>query len=341
MEHKIPANLSSFQEAMYKYLIDWKWKNITKKPGKYAGHEYDAVLPIEYMGKLPHMYEPIREMFWDHQKRFPFKTHKFADHMASSQIACANLFLPIMAHPDIAPSILSSVKPDIASIATEELDNGFRIEFWDEDPNGPEDQSGLLRDHNKSTGTDADFAIAYKDHEGRLCLWLIEHKLTEAEFTTCGGARSEGRKKGNYSCDSTSDIIANPNLCYYQGKCNYNYWDITLDNESTFPRGNLLSHAGCPFKGGMNQLWRNTLLALAVENVTDGPYAKYEKVYFSVCHHPRNAALNDSMNAFRELLGNKHIFNSFTPNALIKNVLGKEIMGLNNWAVWYKDLYLF
>jgi len=332
--YRVPSNLSDFQARMYKHLIDWKWAHISKEPGQYAGHEYDAVLPDQYKGKLPHLYEPVRQMFLDHQKRFHFKTHKFADHMASSQIACANLFLPIMVHPDVAPQILASVKPDLASIATEELDNGFRIEFWDEPVN-------MLGDHNKSTGTDADFAIAYRNHARQLCLWLIEHKLTEAEFTTCGGAKSKGRKLGNYSCDSTAEILKNLGLCYYHGKCQYNYWPITLANESTFPRRNLLSHAGCPFKGGMNQLWRNTVLALAIEIATEGPYSKYKKVYFSVCHHPQNTALNDSMAAFRALLGEKDRFSSFTSKPLISAASKSVNPEIQKWADWYSNLYFF
>jgi len=87
--YHIPSALSDFQMQMYEHLIDWKWAHISKEPGQYAGHDYDAVLPESYKGKLPHLYEPVRQMFLDHQKRFHFKTHKFADHMASSQIACA------------------------------------------------------------------------------------------------------------------------------------------------------------------------------------------------------------------------------------------------------------
>jgi len=269
----------------------------------------------------------------EHQQNFHFKSHKFADHMASSQIACANLFLPIMAVPDLAPAILQSVKPDIAKIDTEKLDNGFRIEFWDEPDN-------MLGDHNKSTGTDADFAIAYRNHDGQLCLWLIEHKLTEAEFTTCGGARSKGRKAGNFSCDSTTDILQNLDLCYYHGKCAYNYWPITLANETTFPREHLLSHTECPFKGGMNQLWRNVVLALAIENASTGSYAEYEKVYFSVCHHPQNDALNASMETFKTLLGEKDRFSSFSGDPLVKAADESNSPEMKKWAAWYKDLYL-
>ena len=40
---------------------------------------------------------------------------------------------------------------------------------------------------------------------------------------------------------------------------------------------------GCPFRGGMNQLWRNQLLAMALEKE-----GIYKNVYFSVVHHPEN-----------------------------------------------------
>lgn len=48
-------------------------------------------------------------------------------------------------------------------------------------------------DHNPVSGTDADIAVAYRDYDDDLCLWLIEHKLTEKEFTSCGGFRSRGK----------------------------------------------------------------------------------------------------------------------------------------------------
>ena len=289
------------------------------------------MLPEELRGKLENLYGPVRQRFRDHQKAFHFKTHKFADHMASSQIACANLFLPIMECPSEAPGVLSAVKPDLVSIATDQLDAGFRIEFWDE-------PSNLLGDHNKSTGTDSDFAIAYRDQQGDLNLWLIEHKLTEAEFTTCGGAKSKGRIAGQHRCDQTQDILQDTTLCYYESACGYNYWDITLGHEDVFPHENLVQHTECPFKGGMNQLWRNMLLALAVE---DSPEWPYKRVFFSVCHHPKNDALASSMDSFATLLGQPCRFSSFTPEPLIQRSKATKNTALRTWADWYCDLYLF
>ena len=325
-EYRIPSNLSDFQRSMYIHLIDWKRRHLTEKPGHYAGHAYDAVLPEELKGQLPHLYKPIRQRFFDHQRTFHFKTHKFADHMASSQVACANLFLPIMVHPNVASTILKTVKPDLETIAMDQLDSGFRIEFWDDVRNGIPDQKGLLGDHNRSTGTDADFAIAYRNHQGELNLWLIEHKLTEQEFTTCGGAKSKGRQSGKHSCDLIADILKNPDLCYYQSACHYNYWNITAQHPDEFPRENLLKNHGCPFIGGLNQLWRNQLLAIAIENSSDWPY---KKVFFSVAHHPKNFAPTASMQAFAALAGHSGRFFSFTSDRLVEQAktVGLRIPG--------------
>lgn len=292
-DYQLPTTLSGFQRRMYVHLIDWKREHITREPGTYRARMYDAVLPKAYAGKLPHLYEPVRHRFLDHQKRFPFKTHKFADHMASSQIACANLFLPLMEHPAEAARILSRVKSDLDSIAVDHLDRGFRIEFWDEPDN-------MLNDHNRSTGTDADFAIAYRDAAGTLKLWLIEHKLTEGEFTTCGGAKSKGRIVGKHACSPMTEIMDCPDLCYYHSVCAYNYWPLTLAETEEFPHERLRRFATCPFKGGMNQLWRNQLLAIAIEKAERWPY---QEVYFSVVRHPQNGVLDASIEAFMTLTG--------------------------------------
>ncbi len=338
VQSRMPGQLSDFQRAMYAHLINWKWRHLTREPGPHAGKNYDVFLSSAFKGKLPHLYEPVRQRFWDHQKAFHFKTHKFADHMASSQIACANLFLPIMVQPAMAPMVLQAVKPDLVSIATDQLDSGFRIEFWDEIRNGSPDQKGLLGDHNRSTGTDADFAIAYRNQQGELNLWLIEHKLTEPEFTTCGGAKSKGRQAIRHSCDSIADILCNPDLCYYHSVCQYNYWNITARHPAEFPRENLLKSHACPFMGGLNQLWRNQLLAIAIENSDSWPF---KKVFFSVVHHPKNLALQPSMQAFSALTGNSGRFFSFTSDSLIEAAKASAIPELQTWAAWYTDLYLY
>ena len=103
--------------------------------------------------------------------------------------------------------------------------------------------------------------------DNKLCLWLIEHKLTEQEFTTCGGYRSKGISDLQKACCTScgiEEILEDHNKCYYHERCGYYYWEV-MDKHSTFFTGKYEGN-GCPFRGGMNQLWRNQLLALELEN---------------------------------------------------------------------------
>jgi hypothetical protein len=325
--YNVPNGLSDFQLDLYIHLIDWKRNNLTPDPGNFRGIPYDAFLPEKDRGKLLTIHSSIRERVRNHQ----FKHHKFIDHMASSQAACINLFVPLLQNPSEAALILQVVKPDLHQIAIDKLDSGFQLEFWDCDDNA-------LNDHNKASGTDADIAIAYYSREGKLNLWLIEHKLTEAEFTTCGGYRSHGRNKEIHRCDSITEILNNPRLCYYDSVSNYRYWQITQANPETFPVMNFQNYDECPFKGGTNQLWRNQLLAIAIETSKSERWP-YERVYFSVVYHPKNQALDSTIDSFRDLIGNSDRFSSFTSDLIINRAEALDFPSLRSWVDWYSDLY--
>jgi len=331
-KYRLPNNLSDFQFRMYIHLIKWKWANLTREPGYYKNAPYDAILPDNSIVQHDPLYGPIKERFLDHQRKFPFKSHKFLGHMASSQAACVNLFLPLLEDPRIAAKVLGVVKDDLRDIATDHLDKGYRIEFWDEPDN-------VLNDHTKVAGTDADIAIAYYDHKGDLNLWMIEHKLTEPEFTTCGGYRSKGRTSA-HACAPVSAILDNSELCYYHSGCHFRYWDITLQNQSLFNPDRIMEYAECPFKGGMNQLWRNLLLATSIENSTS-PKWPYKKVFFSVAHHPKNVSLMPSISEFKKLIGYSDRFFAFTSDKLIDRAKEINDPKLTKWVNWYQDLYYF
>jgi len=264
--YRLGGDLTEFQLSMYVHLADWKREHLTEECGYYhhkgRSIPYDVLLPNDMKNDLQPLYRLIVDRVREHQHRFPFKLHQFVGHMASSQVACINLFVPLMMDPPLAAEVLRQINPVLRSIATDCLDGGFRIEFWP--GNGRE--RGPLNDHSARAGTDTDMAIAYRDNQDRLKLWFIEHKLTEKEFTMCGGAKSDGRTK-KHRCEPAADVLRNHNLCYYHEaeRCRYTYWTITDRHPEVFPPDRLASQATCPFKGGMNQLWRNMLLALAVE----------------------------------------------------------------------------
>jgi len=333
IEYKLPSSLTKFQKDMYVHLINHKWNilGITETGTyKYKGKEieYDAILPNSVHKNLPLVYSPIKEALVKHQKQLPFKLHNHFNHMASSQAANLNLFLPIL-HSGRANEVLCQIKDDFKSLETTKLDNGYQIEFW----GGTGTETGLLGDHNARSGTDSDIALAYRNHKDELCLWLIEHKLTEKEFTECGGFKSDNRVKAKHKCEkSFAEILENKNLCYYHDIRKSNYWKITENNQTFFENHSSITF--CPFKGGMNQLWRNQLLGLALENEN-----LYEHVYFSVVKHPENKSLDKSISQYQKLINNDVRFSIFDSSEIVKAANSLNDDKLNSWVKWYCDLY--
>jgi len=339
-QYRLPSELNSFQQELYVHLIDWKWANISKEPGVSHNQEFDAILPdsFERNGTSPLIYHGVADKLEAHRKKNDFRIHQHFYHMASSQAANINLFLPVLHHSAVN-SILREIKPDFASLTAQELDNGYCIEFWGGNFDKENGGTGVLGDESKISGTDSDIAIAYHNHDGELCLWLIEHKLTEKEFTVCGGFKSENRKNenkrkiSNYDCSTSfSDILKNKNLCYYHGKNGFHYWDVTDEHQSFFI--NHTSHASCPFRGGMNQLWRNQLLALALEKE-----GKFKHVFFSVVKHPGNTSLDKTLRAYQNLINNNQKFGVFTSAEVLRAAERYSDPHLSEWINWYKALY--
>ena len=330
--YKLPNDLNPFKLALYVHLINWKWREITKDPGinihKGEPIEYDAILPESVKKNYPIIYPDILQMLKDHNTKFPFRMHTFFNHVASSQAANINLFLPIL-KSNKADEIFRNIKKDFDRVARNELDNGFRIEYWDE-------PSGNLNDKTEVSGTDSDIAIAYYNKDDELCLWLIEHKLAEAEFTECGGFKSNGRNPLLHDCTMCfSDILKKKDFCYYHKVRKFKYWDFTESNKSFFV--NHSQFPECPFKGGMNQLWRNQVLGLSIESDHRLPY---KHVYFSVVRHPDNIHLTKTINNYKSLVDYNDKFSEHTSMEFIDAAQSLNDSTLKKWINWYKELYI-
>lgn len=334
--YKLPNTLSGFQLKLYIHLINWKWKHITKEPGirsfKGKDIEYDAILPDVYHSNPPMLYGDVWKAILEHNKLYYVKKHSYFNHMASSQAATANLFIPILANPK-TNELLRLLKPDIKLLALKHLFHGYCLEFWDGNLSA---NSSLLGDHNKRSGTDSDVAIAYYNHENDLCLWLIEHKLGEAEFTSCGGYKARKKNESEHFCDhSFSDYISDHSSCYYDTVRKTSYWRITRENYELF-KNNDVSKT-CPFRNGLNQLWRNQLLGLAIEA---DPTLPFKHVFLSVVKHPQNDALDATINNYIELVDSCKKFSVLTSKEFVDAAISTGNEALRHWAHWYSDLYL-
>lgn len=332
VQYYLPNNLTLEQESIYVHIIDWKRKNITMQRGLYRGNEYDAIFPEETT--IPAMmYKPIIPLLEEMQRSdFAYKPHKFAYHAISSQTACINLFMPLLLSEEadrILP-LIPGCPSNFKGIARDKLFRGFCFEYWGQDI---KQGTGLLNDHSKQAGTDADVAIAYYDKENKLCLWLIEHKLSEKEFTICGAYKSKANLyKDNCTQSNLMNIADEPQKCYYH-MIGYRYWNILKKNQGRF--NGLTEFKGCPFKDGLNQLWRNQMLAFALQET-----GIYSTVTFSVCHHAKNTMLDSSINRYKTLIDENKIFSSFTNYDILNAIIPKD-SNLQKWIKWYKDVYYF
>jgi len=108
----------------------------------------------------------------------------------------------------------------------------------------------------------------------------------------------------------------------------------TARNLDFFP--NHADFAQCPFQGGLNQLWRNQLLALSIEQDELQPY---QHVSFSVVRHPRNTALDTSLEAYQHLIADNPKFSTFTSADVIGAASRCDVPDLNAWIDWNKGLY--
>jgi len=338
MSYKLPSGLTDFQKEMYIHLIEWKWKNISTEPGIYSKKDkkgfikeyvYDAILPESVRDSYPLIFPDVLDDLKAHKVLLDFKLHDYFHHMASSQAANFNLFLPVLLHAN-TNDIFRKLKSDFMILATEELYKGFRIEFWD---GNSAKEKGLLGDHSKNAGTDSDIAIAYYNKQNELCLWLIEHKLTEKEFTNCGGYRTRYNNYKESCSNSYSVILAKKDLCHYHRVNKYEYWNLTEANKDLFCHADAENH--CPFRDGLNQLWRNQLLGLGLEQ-----QGKYKHVFFSVVKHPDNHALDAVLSDYQMLTNNDIRFSWFSSCEILRAAEALNNEALYAWAAWYRDLYM-
>ena len=336
----------NFKKDVYDRLKNYKREILNSNGVVVPADDDSPYFPMPYRDeRIPLMiYKDIEKTVEDIQnKPFAYKPHRFAPHVASSQTACLNLFVPIL-ESEYADQILikSGVTPEgFDHIDRSQLRKGYCFEYWESTKAGPK---GLLGDHSRAAGTDSDVAIAYRDKNDKLCLWLIEHKLTERDFSTCGGYSSKNisdREKEFCNSCGIKELKKDHNKCYYHKHCHYLYWDI-MDKHASFFSGKYEGE-GCPFRGGMNQLWRNQMLALELEE-----NKRFEEVYFSVVTHPENTFLDKRMNQYRDLIKHSPKFFAFKSTALVdaaadykSTVLeDKAANDLHEWAKWYRRVYL-
>jgi hypothetical protein len=333
--YKLPDIMNDFQRLIYVHLINWKWKNITEEPGKciFKGEEIenDILLPQSVQHSYPLIYPEIHEDLIAYRDAGILHNRylEYFNNMASKQAANINLFLPVLLHPGVN-SVLKQFKPDFRHLATSNLHKGFSIGCRNDDSLY---ESGDLGDHNSRLVTDVDLSISYYNTEGELCLWMIDHKFTEREFMECSAFKNNGRDRRRHKCSEPfSDILKNKSFCYYHDVKGFRYWELTDTHRAFF--GNHHHYGSCPFRNGMNELWRKQLLGMAIK---EG--GEYSHVFFSVIKHTDNRYLDRIIGAYKQITDNDPGFSVLDSGAIVSAGKALNELKLNRWAEWYKGLY--
>ncbi len=216
-------------------------------------------------------YNFVTEEIYEATKK-RFSKHKAGDerrtltNTAASQPYCFNLIIHLQQHSDIADKLFSNLLGKQVKVhhlepefTPNKCDNilGFERSVDDESIG---DQNLKLH-----SGTDADIAVFYTFEIHKKGVLLIEFKFIEAEFSVCSSYANKKQIKSicnseNYFTDlihqKKTDETKNP-LCGYRRYLN---WQLTAESK-VINGEKIKSLSACPFRFGLNQLWRNMLLA--------------------------------------------------------------------------------
>jgi len=263
-----------WQRKAYSYLSEYlKNKGIREFGLSVNDHIYRHLLlekdgPVNFVNKR--LYDLTEERF---------KLHKAGDrnriltNTASSQAYCFNLFLYLNENKELANGVFSELMSK--SVAVEHIELEFTPNYMQTDPFsdsftlGQQDES--IGDQSTYGGTDADVAVFYRYEGDKKGVLLIEFKFIEAEFSVCGSYKK--KKEARVLCDSTdfyrelveqqlTDSRQQP-LCGYTRYLN---WQLTTKS-NVLNIEKVKQSSACPFRFGLNQLWRNMLLAEKVAEV--------------------------------------------------------------------------
>jgi|GEM_PF-2318412 len=151
----------------------------------------------------------------------------------------------------------------------------------------------------KDRYTMADIALFVEDAQGRSGVILIEVKLSEGGFTTCGGVTSR-HNKDRAPCEDASVFLSDPSRCYLTrpkfSSRDRRYWAL-LEGAYGAVRGALSGwepEGGCPFAGDWQQPMRNHALALAM---VDAGQASFW--HLALVHHDQNPYVVEPWEAYR------------------------------------------
>jgi len=258
-----------WQKKVYKKMADYlSTIPEIKVFGKSAnGNVYKHLLILEQSNFnfiTEDIYRLTRERFNHHKAG---DLNRVLTNTAASQPYCFNLVIYLQLHLSLADklfSILLEKNVKVQHIEPEFTPNQCVVHGFDRtDDESIGDQMGKI-------GTDSDIAVFYTYDNNKKGVLLIEFKFIESEFSICSSYSEKKKIKSicdsdNYYFDLIEPIMKNQSNKTLCGYTQYFNWQLT--NESSgLDIQNIKCLNACPFRFGLNQLWRNMLLSRQVAN---------------------------------------------------------------------------
>ena len=186
------------------------------------------------------------------------RPHSHLAALHSSMAFGFNLFLPFRADANVGAVLAPAVGPlEVESVRFEWVPPGAILGEIDGD-----------RPRNNEAATGIDVVVEGKRADGTRVVILIEVKLSEGGFSTCGGRTSRANKRPDL-CDDAHAFFAEPSSCYLtrprHRRRDRRYWSIFEaafgSVAEAFP-GTL--PGPCPFAGDGQQPMRQLALGLGL-----------------------------------------------------------------------------
>lgn len=286
MKFNLYLSGNPWQRKAYAHLSEYLAKKGIQEFGvSDKGNSYRHLLRVEdrVMNFISReLYDLTLERFGSHKAG---DLNRILTNTASSQAYCFNLFLYLNKHKSLANKLFSELMGKAVTVEHIELE--FTPNQMHADPfgNSLSDSKNLtltkdesIGDQSTFSGTDADVAVFYYFDKGKKGVLLIEFKFIEAEFSVCNSYKNKQEVRTYCSSpDYYRELVANQRTDSRQqplcGYTRYLNWALTSESEM-FSDSLTQSYAltenrvsACPFRYGLNQLWRNMLLAERVASV--------------------------------------------------------------------------
>jgi hypothetical protein len=253
-----------WQKKVYIHMAEYiQKKGIVKFGVSKNGNQYKHLLTKEDA----HINFITKDILDATKKRF--NKHKAGDinriltNTAASQTYCFNLVIFLQQNLILANRLFSDLlnkNIEIQHLEPEFTPNECDIPGFERTT----DESIGDQNHDKGIGTDSDIAVFYTYENNKKGVLLIEFKFIEPEFSVCSSFTKKKIKNICFSPNYYSKFIqakeTDKNLNFLCGYNKYYNWDLTT-NSKVVNIEKIKSMLACPFRNGLNQLWRNYLLS--------------------------------------------------------------------------------